>query len=335
MYRETQRSGGELRSTGSVTRHFLDLSSAGTDAIAAMIGDALDRKAARTGWSKGRADADAPLTGYTLAMIFEKSSTRTRVSFDMAMRQLGGTTIVMDGGSMQLGRGETVADTARVLSRYVDAIMLRTDDPAKLGEMAAHATVPVINGLTDASHPCQVMADLLTVIDRGVALPGAKFVWLGDGNNVLHSIIEAAGLLKFSVCIACPEGYDPDDHWVRSANERLSGTNARVTIERDPQRAVVDADIVLTDTWISMGQESGGQNHAEAKLAAMMPYQVGGALMAGAKPGATFLHCLPAHRGEEVTAEVIDGPQSAIWDEAENRLHAQKSILLWAFGLLG
>ena len=316
-------------------RHFLDLSSAGADGIAAMLADALDRKAARVGWPKGRVDADAPLAGHTLAMIFEKSSTRTRVSFDMAMRQLGGTTIVMDAGSMQLGRGETVADTARVLSRYVDAIMIRTDDPAKLDEMAAHATVPVINGLTDSSHPCQIMADLLTVIDRGVALPGTKWAWLGDGNNVLHSIIEAAGLMKFSVAISCPEGYDPDPRWIDEANARLEGTNARVTIERDPVRAVADADMVVTDTWISMGQETGGQGHADAKLAAMMPYQVSSGLMDGAKANATFLHCLPAHRGEEVTTDVIDGPQSAIWDEAENRLHAQKSVLLWAFGLLG
>jgi ornithine carbamoyltransferase len=313
-----------------MSRHFLDLSSAGSDGIAAMLGDALDRKAARQGWPKGRADADAPLAGRTLAMIFEKSSTRTRVSFDMAMRQLGGTTIVMDAGSMQLGRGETVADTARVLSRYVDAVMLRTDDPAKLDEMAAHATVPVINGLTDASHPCQIMADLLTALDRGIALPGTKWAWLGDGNNVLHSVIEAAGLMKFSVAIGCPTGFDPDPRWVDEANARLAGTNARVTIERDPVRAVADADLVLTDTWVSMGQD-----HVEAKLAAMMPYQVGSGLMRGAKPNATFLHCLPAHRGEEVAADVIDGPQSAIWDEAENRLHAQKSVLLWAFGLLG
>ena len=318
-----------------MTRHFLDLSSAGADGIAAMLADALDRKTARAGWPKGKADADTPLAGHTLAMIFEKSSTRTRVSFDMAMRQLGGTTIVMDAGSMQLGRGETVADTACVLSRYVDAIVIRTDDPAKLDEMAAHATVPVINGLTDTSHPCQIMADLLTVIDRGVALPGTKWAWLGDGNNVLHSIIEAAGLMKFSVAIGCPEGYDPDPRWIDEANARLAGTNARVTIERDPARAVADADMVVTDTWISMGQDSGGQPQADAKLAAMMPYQVGGGLMGGAKAGATFLHCLPAHRGEEVTADVIDGPQSAIWDEAENRLHAQKSVLLWAFGLLG
>ena len=312
-----------------MTRHFRNLSDAGGDAIAAMINDAIDRKAARAGWPKGRVDDDAPLAGHVLAMIFEKSSTRTRVSFDMAMRQLGGTTIVMDGTSMQLGRGETVADTARVLSRYIDAIMIRTDDPAKLTELCDHASVPVINGLTDTSHPCQAVADLLTAIERGHALPGSKWAWLGDGNNVLHSIIEAAGLMKFSVAVGCPEGYDPDAGWVEEANERLSGTNARVTIDRDPARAVADADIVVTDSWISMGQAQ-----AQAKLAAMAPYQVGAGLMTGARPGATFLHCLPAHRGEEVTADVIDGPQSAIWDEAENRLHAQKSILLWAFGKL-
>ena len=311
-------------------RHFLDLSSAGPDAIAAMLSDALDRKAARAGWAKGRVDPNGPLAGHVLAMIFEKSSTRTRVSFDMAMRQLGGTTIVMDASDMQMGRGETVADTARVLSRYVDAIMLRTDDPAKLSELATHAGVPVINGLTDDSHPCQAMADLLTALDHGIALPGSKWAWLGDGNNVAHSIIEAAGLMKFSVAVACPKEFEPSEQWVVEANARLADSNARVTVDRDPMRAVDDADVVLTDTWVSMGQD-----HADAKLAAMAPYQVGAALFAGAKPGATFLHCLPAHRGEEVTADVIDGPQSAVWDEAENRLHAQKSILLWCFGLLG
>ena len=310
-------------------RHFRNLSDAGADVIAAMIGDAIDRKAARAGWPKGKVDSDAPLAGRVLAMIFEKTSTRTRVSFDMAMRQLGGTTIVMNGDAMQLGRGETVADTARVLSRYVDAILIRTDTPAKLDELCASATVPVINGLTDASHPCQVVADLLTIIERGHALPGSKWAWFGDGNNVLHSIIEAAGLMKFSVVASCPDGFDPDATWIDDANMRLTGSNARVSIERDPARAVSDADIVLTDTWVSMGQE-----HADEKIAAMAPYQVSTSLMRGAKPSATFLHCLPAHRDEEVTSEIIDGPQSAVWDEAENRLHAQKSILLWAFGML-
>jgi ornithine carbamoyltransferase len=309
-----------------MTRHFLDLADAGGDAIAAMLADALDRKAARKGLPKGQADPDAPLAGYTLAMVFEKNSTRTRVSFDMAIRQLGGTGIVMDAGTTQLGRGETVADTARVLSRYVDAIMVRTDDHAKLREMADHATVPVINGLTDASHPCQIVADLLTVIEHGKALPGSKWAWLGDGNNVLHSIVEAAGLLHFSVAMGCPPGYDPDPSYVEAARAR--GADIRLT--RDAREAAADADIVVTDTWISMGQD-----HAEEKLAAMMPYQVTTDLMAHARPDALFLHCLPAHRGEEVVDAVIDGPRSVIWDEAENRLHAQKSVLLWALGKIG
>ncbi|WCT72348.1 ornithine carbamoyltransferase [Sphingomonas naphthae] len=307
-------------------RHFLDLDDAGPAAIAAMLNDAADRKAARRHLPRGGADPDAPLAGHTLAMIFEKNSTRTRVSFDMAMRQLGGTTIVMDAGSMQLGRGESIADTARVLSRYVDAIMIRTDDHAKVVEMAQHATVPIINGLTDWSHPCQIMADMLTVIEHRAKLVGTKWAWLGDGNNVLHSIIEAGSLMGFEVRAACPEGYDPDMAAVGAATQR----GATVTLTRDPAIAVADADVVVTDTWISMGQL-----HAEEKLAAMAPYQVTTALMAGAAPDATFLHCLPAHRGEEVVDAVIDGPQSAIWDEAENRLHAQKSVLLWALGKLG
>ncbi len=304
-------------------RHFLNLSNAGADGIAAILADAIDRKAARTGWPKGRPDADAPLAGHTLAMIFEKNSTRTRVSFDMAIRQLGGTSIVMDAGQMQLGRGETVADTARVLSGYVDAIMIRTDDHAKLDEMAHHATVPVINGLTDTSHPCQIVADLLTVIESGKALPGLKVAWLGDGNNVLASIVEAAGLMHFDVIAACPQGFQPEE-------EAIVRGSGRARVVASPREAVADADIVITDTWISMGQP-----HADTKLKAMMPYQVDAALMAAAKDDARFLHCLPAHRGEEVTAEVIDGPQSLIWAEAENRLHAQKSILRWCFGQIG
>jgi ornithine carbamoyltransferase len=309
-----------------MTRHFLDLADAGGDAIAAMLEDALARKEARKDWPKGRADADAPLAGHTLAMIFEKNSTRTRVSFDMAMRQLGGATIVMDGGSMQLGRGETIADTARVLSRYVDAIMIRTDDHAKVVAMAEHATVPVINGLTDHSHPCQIMADMLTVLDRKAALAGTRWAWLGDGNNVLHSIIEAGSLMHFDVRVGCPAGYDPSMEVLESALKR----GATVQIVRDAAKAAAGADVIVTDTWISMGQD-----HAHEKLAAMMPYQVTPEIMAAAAEDAVFLHCLPAHRGEEVTDAVIDGPQSAIWDEAENRLHAQKSVLLWCFGKIG
>ena len=304
-------------------RHFLNLSDAGADGLAAILADALDRKAARSGWTKGRVDADAPLAGHTLAMIFEKNSTRTRVSFDMAIRQLGGTSIVMEAGQMQLGRGETVADTARVLSGYVDAIMIRTDDPAKLDEMAAHASVPVINGLTDASHPCQIVADLLTILESGKALPGLKVAWLGDGNNVLTSIVEAAGLMEFDVVAACPQGFQPEE-------EAIVRGSGRARVVANPREAVEGADVIVTDTWISMGQTG-----AETKLKAMMPYQVDAALMAAAKPEVKFLHCLPAHRGEEVTAEVIDGPQSLIWAEAENRLHAQKSILRWCFGQVG
>lgn len=309
-----------------MTRHFLNLADAGADAIAAMINDAIDRKAVRAGWPKGKADGDAPLAGHTLGMIFEKNSTRTRASFEMAIKQLGGDSMFMASGQMQLGRGETIADTARVLSRYVDAIMIRTDDHAKIEEMAHHATVPVINGLTDLSHPCQIVADLLTLVEHGKALPGLEVAWLGDGNNVLHSIVEAAGLMKFNVRIGVPQGYDCDARFIDAA--RAAG--AQITVTRDAHAAVAGADVVVTDTWVSMGQE-----HAHNKIAAMMPYQVDARLMAAAKPDAKFLHCLPAHRGEEVTGDVIDGSQSLIWDEAENRLHAQKSVLLWCFGKLG
>ncbi len=308
-----------------MTRHFLELSDAGGDALAAMINDATERKAHRSGVPKGAPDGDAPLAGHVLAMVFEKNSTRTRVSFDIAMRQLGGSAIVLDAGTTQLGRGETVADTARVLSRMADAIMIRTDDHAKIEEMAAHASVPVINGLTDRSHPCQIVADLQTIVEQGKALPGLELAWLGDGNNVLNSIVEAAGLMKFNVRIAVPQGYESDPAYIAAAQAR----GARITLHRDAAEAVAGADVVVTDTWVSMGQD-----HAHNKLAAMAPYQVNEALMAGAKADAAFLHCLPAHRGEEVTDAVIDGPRSAVWDEAENRIHAQKSVLRWVFGQL-
>ena len=302
--------------------HFLDLSDAGGDAIAAMINDAQDRKAARQAWPKGRPDADAPLAGHVLGMIFEKNSTRTRVSFDIAMRQLGGTALILDSGTSQLGRGESIADTARVLSRMVDAIMIRTDDHEKALEMARHATVPVINGLTDRSHPCQIVADLLTMIEHDKALPGLELAWLGDGNNVLHSILEAAALMKFNVRIGAPKGYEPEAEFVEMA--RAGG--AQVTLTQDADKAVAGADIVVTDTWVSMGQE-----HVHNKLAAMAPFQVSNRLMGLAKPDAKFLHCLPAHVGEEVTEDVFESDQSVVFDEAENRIHAQKSVLLWCF----
>ena len=311
-----------------MTRHFIDLADAGAEALRSMLAEARARKQARAGWPKGRPDSDRPLDGHVLAMIFEKNSTRTRVSFDMAMRQLGGTTIVMEAGSMQLGRGESVADTARVLSRYVDAIMIRTDDHAKAVELAAHASVPVINGLTDRSHPCQVMADLLTIIERRGAVEGTRWAWLGDGNNVLHSIIEAGSLLGFDVAAACPEGYGPDEAIVEAARARAG--NRPPLLTQDPQEAVAGADVVVTDTWVSMGQ-----TEAAEKVAALQPFQVTEGLMADADAAGTFLHCLPAHRGEEVVDAVIDGPRSAVWDEAENRLHAQKAVLLWCLGKLG
>ena len=306
--------------------HFLDLSDAGGETIAAMIDDALIRKAARADWPKGKADADAPLAGRVLAMVFEKSSTRTRVSFDIAMRQLGGSALILDAGTSQLGRGESIADTARVLSRMCDAIMVRTDDHAKIEEMARHASVPVINGLTDRSHPCQIVADLLTIIEQGKALPGLQVAWFGDGNNVLHSILEAAALMKFDVRVATPAGYEPHAEFV----EMVQAAGQTVTLTQDAAEAARDADVIVTDTWVSMGQADSAQ-----KIAAMEPYRVDGALMAQAKEDAIFLHCLPAHVGDEVSEDVFEGAQSVVFDEAENRIHAQKSILRWCFGQLG
>ena len=314
--------GGALDLAPSV-RNFLDLSDAGGDVIAAMIGDAVDRKAARKGWPKGKPDADAPLAGHVLGMIFEKASTRTRVSFDIGMRQLGGSALILDAGTSQLGRGESIADTARVLSRMVDAIMIRTDDHAKAEELAHHAHVPVINGLTDRSHPCQIVADLLTLVEHGKALPGLEIAWFGDGNNVLHSILEAAGLMKFNVRVATPQGYEPEAEFVDMA--RAGG--ATITLTQDARAAAEGADVLVTDTWVSMGQ-----THAEDKLKAMEPFRIDAPLMGAAKSDALFLHCLPAHVGDEVSDEVFEGSQSVVFDEAENRIHAQKSILRWCFG---
>ena len=306
-------------------RNFIDLRDAGPEGIAAILKDSAARKVARAGWPKGRADADTPLAGHVLAMIFEKNSTRTRVSFDMAMRQLGGSALMLDSAASQLGRGESVADTARVLSGYVDAIMIRTDHHARAAQLAEFATVPVINGLTDASHPCQLLADMQTVIERLGRLAGTRWTWLGDGNNVCHSLIEAGSLMEFEVVVSCPEGHEPQAGVLTAAATR----GLSVPIVRNPHDAMAGADVVVTDTWTSMGQLDDGD-----RLAALDPYRVDEALMAAAKPDAIFLHCLPAHRGEEVTDAVIDGPQSGVWDEAENRLHAQKSLLLWALGKL-
>jgi ornithine carbamoyltransferase len=283
-------------------------------------------KRARGGRPKGAPDDGARLAGRVLAAIFEKPSTRTRLSFDIAMRQLGGATLTLAAGDLQLGRGETIADTARVLSRMVDCVMLRVRAHADLEAFAAAAEVPVINGLTDRSHPCQAVADLMTVEERlGRPVGATRWAWLGDGNNVAHSLIEAAGLMGFALRIAGPAAYRPDAGIVATAQAR----GGDVALVGTAEEAVQGADVVVTDTWVSMGDEDGA-----ARRAAMRPFQVGSMLMAGAAPGAIFLHCLPAHRGEEVTDDVIDGPQSAVWDEAENRIHAQKAILLWLFGHL-
>jgi ornithine carbamoyltransferase len=306
--------------------NFLDLASAKAICLRAILDEAPGRKAARAGWPKGKPDLDTPLAGHTLAMIFEKPSTRTRFSFDMAMRQLGGTSIVTSAGDMQLGRGETVEDTARVVGRMVDAVMIRTNSHATLEILAENAGVPVINALTDISHPCQIMADIMTYEERtGRPVKGSTWAYLGDGNNMANSLIEAASVLGFDLRLGVPHGYDPDQAVVATACAR----GGSIDLLRSAAAAVDDADVVVTDTWISMGQAD-----SKDKLAAMQPFQVDEALMAKAAPGALFLHCLPAHRGEEVTAAVIDGPESAVWDEAENRLHIQKAILLWCFGKL-
>ncbi|WP_037500038.1 ornithine carbamoyltransferase [Sphingomonas jaspsi] len=306
-------------------RHFLNLSDAGIEGVSAILGEAMARKERRAGWPKGRVDPDRPLDGFILAMIFEKSSTRTRVSFDLAMRQLGGSAIILDSGSSQLGRGETIADTARVLSRFADAIMIRTDDHAKVEELARHASVPVINGLTDLSHPCQLLADMQTVIEHRGKLVGSSWAWVGDGNNVCNSLIEAAAMMAFALRIATPEGHAPDEAFL----DRAARGPGAVALVSTPEQAVAGVDVVVTDTWVSMGEEDAGKT-----IATFEPFRVDDALLAKAAPGATFLHCLPAHRGEEVTDAVIDGPQSAVWDEAENRLHAQKALLMWCLGKL-
>ncbi|WP_349363456.1 MAG: ornithine carbamoyltransferase [Roseitalea porphyridii] len=299
-------------------RHFLDLSAVEADQLRAIVDGARAGKAALRAGTAGR-----PLEGKALAMIFEKPSTRTRVSFDVGMRQLGGETIMLTGGEMQLGRDETIADTARVLSRYVDIIMIRTHAHDRLKELADAATVPVINALTDATHPCQIMADVMTFEEHRGAIAGKRIAWSGDGNNVLHSMIEASARFGFELAVAVPAGNEPD----RSYMEWARGRGGKVSVTHDPEVAVRDADAVVTDTWVSMGQEERARGHN-----VFMPYQVNQALMAHARPDALFMHCLPAHRGEEVTDDVIDGPQSVVLDEAENRMHVQKAIIAWCLG---
>lgn len=305
----------------STPRHFLDLAPVGGKALRAILDEAGRRKQARNGLGRAAPDRDGPLQGKLLAMVFERPSTRTRVSFDVAMRQLGGETLLLNGGDMQLGRGETIADTARVLSRYVDAIMLRSSSAEKLDELAAHASVPVINGLTNKSHPCQLMADIMTFEEHLGPIAGRTVAWSGDGsNNVAASWIEAAGCFGFNLTIATPAALAPD--MTRIADARKAG--AGITITQDPAAAVTGADCVVTDTWVSMGDEE-----VAARRQLLTPYRVDENLMAVAAPRAIFLHCLPAHRGDEVTDGVLDGAQSAAWDAAENRLHAQKGVLAW------
>ncbi len=302
--------------------HFLDLWPIPAAELRAILNAAKTRKAARAGLPKGMADKDAPLNGRTLAMIFEKNSTRTRVSFDMAIRQLGGSSLILTAGDSQISRGESIEDTARVLSRYVDAVMMRANNHADVVAFSEAATVPVINGLTDKSHPCQIMADLQTLEEAGLTLKGARIAWVGDGNNMANTFIHAAPKFGFSLAVATPAGYDPDMGDV----ERARAEQGRVDLYRDPKEAVAGADVVVADTFVSMGDKDAGK-----RLADLGGYKVSGELMRLANGGAKFLHCLPAHRGEEVDADVIDGPQSLVFDEAENRLHAQKAVLEWCF----
>ncbi len=297
-------------------RHFLDIRDFDTPTLRHMLDIAAGFKNAGGGSSR-------PLAGKTIALIFEKPSTRTRVSFEVAMRQLGGEVVILSGRDSQLGRGETVADTARVLSRYVDAIMLRTDAPEKLVEMAQFATVPVINGLTAASHPCQLMADVMTFEEHRGPIAGQVVAWCGDGNNVARSWVEAAARFGFTLRLATPAELQPPAELIAWA--RAQG--ARIELHDDPAAAVAGARCVVTDAWLSMSDDPASNRHN-----LLAPYRVDAALMAQAAPDALFMHCLPAHRGEEVTAEVIDGPQSVVFDEAENRLHAQKGVLAWALG---
>jgi ornithine carbamoyltransferase len=294
-------------------KHFLDLDRLDKETLRGI----LDQGA---GYKQNRDTSDGVLAGKMLALIFEKPSTRTRVSFDVAMRQLGGQTLFLSENDSQLGRGETIADTARVLSRYVDAIMIRTDAPAKLEELAEHATVPVINGLTDRSHPCQLMADVMTFEEHRGPIRGRTVAWVGDGNNVAASWIQAAARFDFALRLGCPTELAPAPDIVAWARDN----GADIDLTTEAEEAVAGADCVVADTWVSMGDKE-----AENRHNMLQPYQVDKALMARANPDAIFMHCLPAHRGEEVTADVIDGPQSVVWDEAENRLHAQKGILSW------
>ncbi len=311
--------------TTPTPRHFLDLSALSREELRAILDEAHARKALRLDWPKAKIDEDAPLDGHALAMIFEKNSTRTRVSFEIAMLQLGGRAIVLGAKDTQLGRGETVEDTARVLSRMVDAVMIRANSHDDVLRFAEASDVPVINGLTDLSHPCQILADIMTIEERAGDIAGKTIAWLGDGNNVCTSFIHAAEKLEFKLRIASPASYAPRTQEVAAAK----AAGADISVGTDSKAAIAGADVVVTDTWVSMGDTD-----KDERMAAFPPYAVGEAMMAHASKDALFLHCLPAHRGEEVSDAVIDGPQSAVWDEAENRIHAQKAVLMWCLGKL-
>jgi ornithine carbamoyltransferase len=304
--------------TSKQPRHFTDLSAVSAADLRLIMDDGKRLKALQKAGTP-----EKPFAGKVMAMIFDKPSTRTRVSFDVGMRQLGGETIMLTGSEMQLGRSESIADTAKVLSRYVDIIMIRTTDHARMAELAEHATVPVINGLTDDTHPCQIMADIMTYEEHRGPVKGKTFAWTGDGNNVLHSLVEGAARFDFKVNIAVPNGSEPQQRYIDWARKN----GGQINVDTDAVAAVVGADCVVTDCWVSMGQEAKARGHN-----VFQPYQVNEALMRHADKQALFMHCLPAHRGEEVTDEVIDGPQSVVFDEAENRLHAQKAILAWCLG---
>jgi ornithine carbamoyltransferase len=306
-------------------RHFLELDAIPPAELRAILDDAARLKAARAGRPRLAPDAEQPLAHHIVALIFEKPSTRTRISFDVGIRQMGGETLTLSGAEMQLGHGETVADTARVLSRYVDAVMIRTFQDATLRELAEHADIPVINGLTNRSHPCQIMADILTFEEKVGPIADARIVWSGDGNNVCHSWIQAAPAFGFELVVTGPETLAPDRGIVAAA--RAAG--GRVSLEADPMRAVAGADAVVTDTWLSMHDDVTARDRRHNQL---KPWQVTERLMERAGERAIFMHCLPAHREEEVTAEVFDGHRSVVFDEAENRLHVQKGILRWCLG---
>jgi ornithine carbamoyltransferase len=306
-------------------KHFLDIHKTDAADLRSMIDNARAMKRSRQGRPRGAPDDDQPLKGHMVALIFEKPSTRTRVSFDVGVRQMGGETMVLSGKEMQLGHGETIADTARVLSRYVDLIMIRTFEEATLLEMAEHASVPVINGLTNRTHPCQIMADVMTYEEHRGPIAGKKVVWCGDGNNVFASFAHAAGQFGFDLTFTGPETLDPEPVWLDFAARH----GHPVTIERDPHKAVLGADLVVTDTWVSMHDPESAKERRHNQLRA---YQVNEDLMARAKPDSLFMHCLPAHRNDEATSAVMDGPHSVIFDEAENRLHAQKAVMRWCLG---